>query len=358
MDNQETDRYSLDGKIHDVKRLIELQSLPLERKIGITAARIIEWYNHYEGKVYVSFSGGKDSTVLLHMARKLFPDIEGMFINTGLEYPEIQKFVKTFDNITIVRPEMSFIDVIKKYGYPIIGKEVADAVSQAKKSLALNDNKSTYRIKRLNGELTDKEGNLSQYNIPKYKPLLTADFNISQNCCNIMKKKPSKKFEKETGKKPIIATMASEGRLRHQQWLKRGCNAFTATKPMSTPMAFWTEQDVLEYIKIFNVPIASVYGEILQDENGKYYTTGVNRTGCIFCAFGAHLEKEPTRFQRLEETHLRQYEYCLEGGEYDENGLWIPNKTGLGMKHVFDDLNKLFGENYIKYKKDNDEDKE
>lgn len=77
-------------------------------------------------------------------------------------------------------------------------------------------------------------------------------------------------------------------------------------------------------------------------------TTGCDRTGCIFCAFGAHLDKEP-RFERLKQTHPRQYEYCIGGGEYDENGVWKPNKQGLGMGHVFAELNKLYGEGFIKY---------
>ena len=119
---------STDGKIHDKKRLQELQALPLWRKIQITQARIIEWYQHFNGQVYVSFSGGKDSTVLLDLARRIFPDIEAVFVNTGLEYPEIQKFVKTFDNVTILRPSMRFDEVIKKYGYPLISKETASVI--------------------------------------------------------------------------------------------------------------------------------------------------------------------------------------------------------------------------------------
>ena len=133
--------------------------------------------------------------------------------------------------------------------------------------------------------------------------------------------------------------------------------------PISNPMSFWTEQDVLHYIKENNIPIASVYGKIVEiDEDGLEYennlfgsttgklkTTGCERTGCIFCAFGCHLEKGESRFERLKQTHPRQYEYCIGGGEYDESGTWKPSKEGLGMGHVFDELNKIYGDGFIRY---------
>jgi len=122
----------MDG-VHDAERLKELQSLPLERKIQITQTRIIEWYQHYDGQVCVSFSGGKDSTVLLHIARQLYPGIPAVFSNTGLEYAAIQRFVKTYDNVDIIVPQMRFDEVISTYGYPIIGKEVAEAIHYARR---------------------------------------------------------------------------------------------------------------------------------------------------------------------------------------------------------------------------------
>ena len=119
--------------VHDAKRLEELRKLPLERKIQISQARIIEWYNHYHGNVVVSFSGGKDSTVLLHLVRSIFPNVKAVFSNTGLEYPEIQKHVMSIDNVDIVRPTMRFDEVISTYGYPLIGKEVAEAIFYARR---------------------------------------------------------------------------------------------------------------------------------------------------------------------------------------------------------------------------------
>jgi 3''-phosphoadenosine 5''-phosphosulfate sulfotransferase (PAPS reductase)/FAD synthetase and related enzymes len=101
-----------------------------------TQQRIREWVNYYGlENVAISFSGSKDSTVLLYIARQIYPNIEAIFVNTGLEYPEIQKFVKTFDNVTIIRPKMMFADVIKKYGYLIVGKEISRRISDGKETL-------------------------------------------------------------------------------------------------------------------------------------------------------------------------------------------------------------------------------
>lgn len=116
------------GALHSREELEEMQRLPLQRKIQITTARIIEWYQHYDGKVYVAFSGGKDSTVLLDIVRRIYPDVPAVFSDTGLEFPEVREFVKSCENVTIVRPEMNFRKVIEVYGYPVVSKRVADTV--------------------------------------------------------------------------------------------------------------------------------------------------------------------------------------------------------------------------------------
>ena len=214
------------------------------------------------------------------------------------------------------------------------------------------------------GTAKDKNGNKSIFNAEKYRPLLYTDFVCGSYCCNMMKKKPVKIYTKKTGKKPMIAQMACESRFRERHWLVNGCNGFQMKRPVSNPMSFWTEQDVLQYIRDFKIPIASVYGDVIFAEEpdqaridfadglpcGELCTTGCNRTGCMFCAFGAHLEKGETRFQRLKRTHPKQYAYCIGGGAYDEDGIWKPNKDGLGMGHVFDELNKIYGEDFIRYK--------
>lgn len=431
--------------VHDTKRLAELQALPLERKIQISQARIIEWYQHYNGNVVVSFSGGKDSTVLLHMVRKLYPDVRAVFSNTGLEFPEIQRFAKSFDNVDIVTPSMRFDEVITTYGYPIIGKEVAEAIYYARRIRTPDEhtelsewrerertcprkreelNGSRYRVAML-GKLTtderanrtiragvvDKQGSetfwkrteltgkyqnerdingitgktKSQFNKEKWLPLAReAPFLVSHKCCAKMKKSPIHKYQTAHKYQPILATLAEESRVRKQGWIRHGCNAFDSASPKSQPMSFWTEQDVLAYIVKYNLPIASVYGDIVSigadgneypaiDISGKVQCnlkcTGCQRTGCIFCAFGAHLEKGETRFQRLAKTHPRQYEYCIGGGEWIDNPfydpaapvwdgewknwnpkkIWSRNGKGLGLGKVFDICNEMYGKDFIRY---------
>lgn len=320
------------------------QSLPLDMKIAKTKDNIREFVREFGvDDVYVSFSGGKDSTVLLDIARKMYPEIEAVFVNTGLEYPEIQKFVRTFDNVRMVYPKHTFREVISEYGYPIIGKETAHNLSYAQKG-------AKWAMDMVNGESKQASGELSRFNIEKYKPLLNVDFKISDACCRVMKKSPAHSIKKM----PIIATMAEESNLRLQQWLAKGCNSFDGIIA-SKPMSFWRQQDVLKYIKQSNLPIASVYGEIVERDDqmcmfeAALKTTGCDRTGCIYCGFGAHLEKGEGRFQRLKRTHPRLWEYCIEGGGYDTDGLWKPNDKGLGLKHVFDTLNGIYGEDFIRY---------
>lgn len=344
---------------HELWELRQMQSLPLAAKVRMTERRIRDWVDEFgTDGVYVSFSGGKDSTVLLHIVRSMYPDIEAVFVNTGLEYPEIQRFVKTFDNVTILRPKMRFDEVIKKYGYPLISKNVSRKIYDAR-------NGKDWAMRYVDGTATMQNANKSRYCVEKYAPLLQTDFKCADTCCAVMKKSPAKTFARKTGKKPITATMAAESKQRETQWLIKGCNAFDSKSPISNPMSFWTEQDVLQYIKQEGIPIASVYGDVVHEVDpeqmriedygvegcgtDKLVTTGCSRTGCIFCAFGCHLEKGESRFERLKKTHPRQYEYCIGGGEYDQDGIWKPNKQGLGMGHVFDELNKIYGDGFIKY---------
>lgn len=331
------------------EELKKLQSDPLPQKVLLTKARIREWYYKWGGQVYVSFSGGKDSTVLLHLVREEFPDVQAVFVDTGLEYPEIKQFVEQNENVKILHPKMGFANVIRKYGYPMLSKSISRKISDYKRG-------NKWVMQFFDGTATRKDGELSKFNIAKYKPITQMDFNVSNKCCDIMKKEPLHRMK---SKQPFTAQLANESKTRESIWIAHGCNNFDSDHPISNPMSFWTEQDVLQYIKQNNIEICSVYGDIIPvwgqlplcDGDCKLCTTGCDRTGCVFCGYGAHLEKGEGRFQRLKRTHPKLYDYCICGGAYDpEDGLWKPDKNGLGMAHVFDELNKLYGENFIRYK--------
>ena len=122
--------------VHTINDLRQMQAMPLPVKVALTQTRIRAWVNEFgTNGVYVSFSGGKDSTVLLHLVRELYPDVPAVFVDTGLEYPEIREFVKTFDNVTWLKPSMNFRQVIQKYGYPLISKEVSECIYESRKYL-------------------------------------------------------------------------------------------------------------------------------------------------------------------------------------------------------------------------------
>lgn len=355
-----------------INDLRQRQALPLEAKVSMTKVRIREWYNHFDGEVCVSFSGGKDSTVLAHIVHDMYPEVPLVFANTGLEYPEIQSFARKMGAV-FVRPKMMFSEVISKYGYPLISKEVSGHISDAR-SMRKGVKHST------RSEFTQEER--TKFSKQKWLPLLQeTKFRINYTCCSVMKKHPLDNYCKQNGTKPIVGTLAEESLLREQQWIRYGCNAFDCKRSVSKPMSVWTEQDVLRYIRENGIEIASVYGDIVTtDNNGFEYEplpgvecqlkcTGCQRTGCIFCGYGLHLEKGVTRFQKLAKTHPRQYEYCMGGGQWVDNPkydptapvydgewknwnpkkIWVPSKEGLGMKKVFDDCNAIYGKDFIRY---------
>ena len=280
---------------HEAWELKQLQALPLEEKIKLSQERIKEWYDHWNGQVYISYSGGKDSTVLRHLVKQLYPEVPAVFVNTGLEYPEVRRLaMKNADKV--LKPKIGYKKVVEKYGWPVISKEVASKIREVRYTKS-----EKLKSKRLYG---DEKGNGK---VPsKWIFLQNAPFDTSHKCCDIMKKYPFKQYEKTTAKKPIIGTMTDESYLRKSNWMKTGCNAFENTRPISSPLSFWTEYDILKYIVQNDLEIPSVYGEIIE-ENGKLKTTKASRTGCMYCMFGVHLEKEPNRFQRMKIEHPNQY---------------------------------------------------
>ena len=294
--------------------LHEWQQKPLEWKIERSLLRIKQYYEELNGKVFVSFSGGKDSTVLLDLVRRIYPEIIGVHVNTGLEYPEIEDFVKNTKNAVILHPKMAFNQVLEKYGYPVISKEVSMAIDRYR--VTKDPDMKIFRMTGVRHGIY--KGTMGV--IPKkYQYLVDAPFKISDKCCDIMKKQPLNKYEKETGTHPITGVMASDSARRKRRFLETGCNSFGG-HTMSTPMAFWTEKDVWDYIHKYDIRYS------------KIYDMGERRTGCIFCMFGCQREESPNRFERMKVIHPKLWEYCMYKLKLQEVLDYTKVNTGIEVK--------------------------
>lgn len=376
---------------HELWELQSMQAAPLAVKISLTRDRIKQWVEHYgEDGVYISFSGGKDSTVLLQLVREMYPGIPAVFVDVPTQYPELREFAKTFDNVNILPPPMSFMQLCNKYGFPFISKEVSDRVYFAQKYLKwLGGTQETKRptdfslrgflgigeaslenvtLDALTMALQEKDRDKARHllgdgfaaddsrmyeDAMKYKFMALAPFTISRKCCDVLKKIPLHNYERDTKRVPMTAQMASESRIRTQRWMLNGCNGFDLKRPISHPMAFWTEQDVLQYIWETKIEICSVYGEVVpESEVGQislsdlglfdkglptFTTTGCSRTGCMLCGFGCHLDKGKSRFELLHETHPKMYAM-----------LDVVKNNGITMREAIDWMNE-HGNLHIRY---------
>lgn len=277
--------------------LLSYQALPLEAKIKKSKLLIDEAIREFGiDKVYISYSGGKDSTVLSHMIRQEYPDILHLFSDTTTEYPETLKHIiwekkENGMNLIRVRPidgngkPFNFKRVVNEYGFPAFSKNVANAIRTYRRAL-------TPQTKQNSIDYINR--NFKKYG--QYK-----ECNISDLCCDKLKKVPLKKKAKELGMECVIlGTLAEESRQRSQDWIKYGCNIFNQKKDnQCRPLSFWTEADIYEYIEKYNVKIPDLY------------QMGYERNGCMFCGFGVHLEESPNRYERLKETHPRSYAYLV-----------------------------------------------
>lgn len=245
---------------------------------------------------YVSYSGGADSLVLLDIARRFVAkEFPAVFCMTGQEWPEIVRFVRNTPNVEIIRPRYKVKEIVDKYGFPLISKEVSQYVHEARTCKP----GTKLREKRL-GHLGES------FAIPKrYRWMVDADFSISHLCCRYLKKEPFHRYEKETGRLPLIGLTAEESRLRTMEYLKRGgCNSFNG-RVASYPMSIWTSADVWEYIKRNNLPYCSIYDKLVR-----------NQTGCVYCGYG--LQKDRWKLCLLYELRPKMYEWSM---KLENNGV-------------------------------------
>lgn len=280
------------------RTLASLREMNLNSKIIQTRYLIRQAVSEFGlDKVYISYSGGKDSTVLSHIAKSMYPNILHLFANTTNEYPETLEHIKweveeNHTNIITVIPRdvhgevWTFKKVVERYGYPMFSKSVSNAIRTYQHALSETTRKHSL-------DYIDRK--FKKYS--KYKELP-----ISDKCCDKLKKEPLRRKAKELGLEcAILGILASESYQREKDWLEYGCNVFHERKDnQSKPLSFWTDDDILEYIERFNVKIS------------RLYDMGYTRNGCMYCGFGVHLEPDGyNRYQRLKITHPIQYGYFI-----------------------------------------------
>ena len=255
-----------DLKKEPMAELRRLQKMPYEWKLQHAKDVIREFVEHEgENGVYVSFSGGKDSLVTLHLVRSIYPSVPAVFANTGIEFPEQVKFVRTFQNIIEVHPIKHFPQILQQDGIVFPSKEVSMYVSDAKKGCR-------YAINGFKG--LDKNGKKNKYKsrFKRWSFLLDSGVKISPVCCKLMKEIPLRNFERKNGRRPFIGIRAEESMRRSVGWTKSGCNTLFGERHRSTPLALWTEADVMQYINDNNITLSPMYSDV-----------GLKRTGCMFC---------------------------------------------------------------------------
>jgi len=256
---------------------------PLDYKIMLAKARIKAAIVQYRAdNCYVSFSGGKDSTVLSHLIISMGYKLEHVYSNTRLEYTGCVKFTnewckKNDIKLTMVTPDVMPHEVWEKYGYPMFSKEIATILERVRTHQTVNEKK----LKKVKKFL-------------KYK-----DVKISAKCCDYLKKKPILKWQKSSGKKvAIMGVRAEESRVRRAVWVRKGCIYETKNQVVVHPIIFFTEKDIWDYINRYKIKLADIY------------YNGIKRNGCYCCGFGCHLNDE-NNFVKLKKLNLVLWKHVM-----------------------------------------------
>jgi 3'-phosphoadenosine 5'-phosphosulfate sulfotransferase (PAPS reductase)/FAD synthetase len=286
-------------------QLKQLVSLAPNLKLQRTERKIYDFLGGVGWQAYVAWSGGLDSRVMLDVIRRMGigPNrVPAVFINTGLEYPEVLEVALRHANV-VLRPEMSFGQVVKKYGYPVIGKKAAQHISEVRSAYRKgNRDSATVRLRMTGITTAGKHSPLGKIS-EKWKHLCEAPFEVSPKCCDVLKKGPAKAYEESTGKHPMIGMRVCDSNNRERAFLHNrqgSCNSF-GERPSSWPLAIWTDEDIWWYIRKFNLDYPSLYDH------------GATGTGCYACMFGIHMEKGENRFQRMFTTHPKHWRQCMDG---------------------------------------------
>lgn len=326
------------------------QQLPYSAKVMYAKKRAWEFVDMCaeHGKNYHVSVGGLDSITLLVFLRSIHIDAPAISVSM-LEDKSIQAVHRQLGVERIhsaTRPDGTAWkkpQILQEFGFPVLSKEIAAKIELLQNPSEAN---ATVRHAIITGETGEYGGwqKNSRMKLPdKWLNLFggyenenegvnyrVPPFLVSSKCCYYLKEKPCDDWAKAHDSVPYLGLMASEGGRREKSLKMHGCNYWGKTTIRSCPFAIFSRQDVLQLALDLNVPVPSIYGEIVRDNDGTLRTTGAQRTGCSMCGFGIHLEKRPHRFDRLRERNPREWEFWMKRCCHDADG------TEYGWGRVLD----------------------
>jgi 3'-phosphoadenosine 5'-phosphosulfate sulfotransferase (PAPS reductase)/FAD synthetase len=305
------DRCAAAGRSPGALRL--LQSLPPARKVDWSLKVIRDGVEEARGlglPCHVNISGGVDSVVLAALTKRAGYDLPLVFADTGVEFTAIARFARSMADV-IVKPRMPFHKVVKKYGYPAIGKDQARYLYDLQ-----NPSERNAATRRLRLEGIKRDGTPAQKGsvlAKRYRHLVTGP-RISDSCCYWLKHTPLDEWAKANGRSvPLVGVQAEESDRRARDWLAWGCIGLKKGTPKISPLMIWRKTDVLQYILDEGLPYChEIYGDIQRRADGVYYTTKEQGTGCCGCLFGCFYDKQ--RFVRLRKIDRKKWNYFMACG--------------------------------------------
>ncbi len=304
---------------------------PYEFKVRyaeIRAREFVDECNRRELNYHVSV-GGLDSITLLLLLRSIgiYPPAISVSYLEDKSIQKIHKQLGVESLMSALKPDGTHwnkVQVIQEFGFPVLSKEIATKIETLANPTEQN---KTVRHAIVTGETGAYGGyrkssrmKLSQKWLQKFAGYANeeegtqydiAPFKVSAKCCYYLKEKPCDDWGKEHNSVPFLGLMASEGGRRAKSLMLNGCNYFGKSTIRSAPFAIFSRQDILQLALDLNVPVPTIYGEIVREESGLLRTTKAQRTGCSMCGFGIHLEKRPHRFDLLKESNPKEWDYWM-----------------------------------------------
>lgn len=299
----------------------ELLNMNLNQKEEWARFKIKEFFNwaieNKINEILISFSGGKDSTVLMELViserAKLQCDIKlTPAYAMEITFPETIKFIKStvkkyqekydfVNSLYLVPPKKKWKEILNKHGYPIYSKIFSNNINKM-----VNANTKTQQLLYGFG-MKDS----TFFKIPKDRLFLLdkafTRYKIANKCCDYIK--GGLKHDKRP---KFIGTLTEESEIRKRSWINNGCNIYSNQEAQSRPLSLWKEDEIINFIIKNKIEINPVYGLDLETKKMRF-----KRLGCSSCPFGSQFEKEKNRFELL-----KDYDPVLFESQFINTGMY------------------------------------